>query len=165
MLNTIANALMALAAALAVGCASPGNHVEKQPIIGTAQVYDADGNAVYDADGNPVTQQIALADHVTFDLRGFAGEGVIYDNFQKNFITLSTKDEGIEDFQFDAKWDETTGELTSINASIGRKDANASDPTIAAWNGYGEAVRSTIGDEGLGQLLGTLIQNAIRGGP
>lgn len=118
-----------------VGCSSPGSRLNKTPTIVTVTEVLPDGTTI--------TSQQSAAEAISLDLDGFAGELVVWDNWNKSVIAGSTKDEEIEDFTSNFTFNDE-GTMLSAEISMGKKDTSSTLPTEAAWAGYTEAIRTAL---------------------
>lgn len=115
--------------------------------------------AVFDGpDGGSVVME-----DFDLDLNGLAGEGLLWDNYNKNIVLFSTKDDALEGVNMRLTFSESTGEMTGLDLGIGSKTSISSTPSQVAWSGLADVLVATYGEQGLAGAIGVIVEAAASG--
>ncbi|RMH17248.1 MAG: hypothetical protein D6698_08555 [Gammaproteobacteria bacterium] len=90
----------------------------------------------------------------TFDAQ--AAEMLFWDNFNKNLMISSSKDESLDGLNMNMSFDSETGHMTSVDLSIAAKTALSSPATVEAWKGRVASLEAAFGPEGVKGILSAI---------
>lgn len=105
-----------------------------------------------------------VAERFALDMDGLAGEALLWDKFNGNIALMSTKDEGLSDLHLSIAFADT-GEMASLDLSIGTKTAVSSTPSQVAWDGLGKAIDAYLGPDGLAGAIGIILREVATPAP
>lgn len=115
--------------------------------------------AVFDG---PDGESVVMEDF-DLDLGGLAGEGILWDNYNKNIALFSTKDDALEGLNMEITFSDTTGEMSGLTLAIGNKTSISSTPSQVAWSGLADVLVATYGENGLAGAIGAVVEAAANG--
>jgi hypothetical protein len=102
-----------------------------------------------------------MAEAFDLNLNGLAGEGLLWDNYNKNIVLFSTKDDALSGVSMDITFEGS--EMASLSLAIGSKTSISSTPSEVAWQGLSDVLIATYGEEGLAGAIGVIVEAAAKG--
>lgn len=103
---------------------------------------------------DPATGEWGEDFRANFD--GQAAEMLFWDNFNKNLMISSSKDESLDGLRMQMGFDATSGQMTSVDLSIAAKTALSSPATLEAWRGRVASLEAAFGPDGVKGILSAI---------